>query len=216
MKKLIQTLSLTACATLALSACNKPAEKPSAEVFTSGMNQYLAQKGHFCLDKTDWPINITPNQAAAAERDAVQLPVLQQMGIVAEKDVMVRYDSPGKSEVISTHQYSLTPEGQKYYLKQDFTYARPDGSKATRHGDLCAASLTLDQIVGWEPPHDENGHPTTAVTYTYKVDAAPWAKDPAMVRVFPMLARIVQGDRQMQLKEVFTLTDKGWKSVDLM
>ncbi|MBB5192538.1 hypothetical protein HNQ50_003282 [Silvimonas terrae] len=216
MKKLIQTLSLTACAALLLSACGKDDAKPSAAVFTSGMQDYLAQKGHFCLGKTDWPINITPNQAAAGEPDALQLPVLQKLGIVTFKDVMIRYDSPGKSEVLPTHQYSLTPEGEKYYLKQDFTYARTNGSKQVRHGDLCAATLTLDQIVGWEPPHDENGHKTTAVTYTYKVESAPWASDPDLARVFPMLSRVIHGDRQMQLKEVFTLTDKGWKSVDVM
>ncbi len=216
MKKLIQTLSLTACAALLLSACGKGDTQPSAAVFTSGMNDYLAQKGHFCLGKTTWPINITPNQAAAGESDALQLPVLQKLGIVTFKDVMIRYDTPDKSVVLPTHQYSLTAQGQQYYRKEDVTFTRSDGSKYVRHGDLCAATLTLDQIVGWEPPHDEGGRKTTAVTYTYKIEPAPWAKDPDLERVFPMLARLIHGDRQMQLKEVFTLTDKGWKSVDVM
>jgi hypothetical protein len=84
-------------------------------------------------------------------------------------------------------------------------------------GDLCVATLTLDKVIGWDPPHTDpsSGKPQTAVTYTYHIDPAPWTRTADVMRVFPMLARVVEGAGTMQLKEVFTKTDKGWVPSDV-
>jgi hypothetical protein len=38
--------------------------------------------------------------------------------------------------------------------------------------------------------------------------------DQDALRVYPMVARLIEGEGKMQLKEVFTLTDKGWEASD--
>lgn len=214
-KALIGLATLTGMLTLV--ACNnKQSTEPTAETFNKGMQAYLAQKGHLCLAKYTWPVEVTQAEFAIGGRNALQMPVLQKLGLVSASDVTIKYAGEDKSGVLPGKRYSLTPEGQKYFLKQDMISQTSDGSKVTHHGDFCAATLSLNQIVGWEPPRDDNGRKTTAVTYTYKIDAAPWARDPEAQRVFPMVARLIAGDGQMQLKEAFTLTDKGWIANDLM
>lgn len=202
---------------LALAACNNhQSTEPTAETFNKGMQDYLAQKGHLCLAKYNWPVDVTKAEFEAGGRNGVQMPVLQKLGLVSAADVTIHYNSEDKSGTLPGKRYTLTPEGQKYFLKQDMTTQTSDGSKVVHHGDFCVATLSLNEIVGWEPPHDDNGRKSTAVTYTYKIDLAPWTRDPDALRVFPMVARLIAGDGKMQLKEAFTLTDKGWVANDLM
>ena len=55
--------------------------------------------------------------------------------------------------------------------------------------------LSLDAIVGWEPPQTAGGHKETTVTYTYRIAAAEWARNPEAQKVFPMVDRIIKGER---------------------
>jgi hypothetical protein len=54
------------------------------------------------------------------------------------------------------------------------------------------------------------GKLATSVIYTYKIDPAPWAKNPDAQRVFPMIKRVVEGAGTMQLREGMYLTADGW------
>ena len=42
------------------------------ENFANGMNAYLEQRGHLCLAKYAWPIDLTRSDFDSATRDAVQ------------------------------------------------------------------------------------------------------------------------------------------------
>ncbi len=131
------------------------------------------------------------------------MPVLEKLGLVAS----VPMDGVGGKT------YSLTEEGRKYYrVKKTITLGPAD--KPIEHpGDFCAAKLSLDKVVAWEPPTVVDGRPQTSVKYTYKADAAPWTQDPDIKKVFPMIARIVGGAGSMQLVQVFAWSNNAWVAV---
>jgi hypothetical protein len=54
------------------------------------------------------------------------------------------------------------------------------------------------------------------VTYTYRVTAAPWTEEPEIRQVFPAVTQVVLGAGGAQLKEGFTLTDRGWVANELV
>jgi hypothetical protein len=76
--------------------------------------------------------------------------------------------------------------------------------------DFCAATLSLNQLAGWEPPKTYDGKTRKSQTYTYHIQAAPWAHAPEARRAFSLLERVIAGEGTMQLKEGMTLTPKGW------
>ena len=98
----------------------------------------------------------------------------------------------------------LTDEGKKYFIAHDV-------AGQTGHADFCAARLTLDKVVSWEAQKEDGKDPSEViVTYTYKVDAAPWTHDADVQKAFPMVDRVVRGAGTMQLKQSFKHTDSGW------
>jgi hypothetical protein len=205
------------CGALALSAltvfagCHDKSQDVSRENFTATVNDFLAQRGHLCLAKYDWPIYVTTDDFASGTRDALQMPVLEKLGIVTGKDMVVERTDPanGKKITANARQYQLTAEGQKYYLHIPEVVATAT-SRVTHPADFCAATLTLDKVVGWEKPTQVEGKTATSVVYTYKIDPAPWAKDADAQRVFPMIKRVIEGAGTMQLREGVHLTSKGW------
>jgi hypothetical protein len=201
---------------LVCAACSK---KPDAnlENLTVGMNAYLSKKGDLCLGKTTWPINVTQREMDAGSRNAVQMPVLEKVGLVKSSVAMVDLKDPeaGTSTAVKVTRYDLTEDGKKYYLTKETRGLASDGAGKGPQGDFCAAKLTLDKIVGWEERKADSGRRETLVTYTYKVDAAPWARDAEVQKVLPMVARIVRGAGVEQLTESFRMSDQGWVAVDL-
>jgi hypothetical protein len=211
------TAARFACGALALSAltliagCHDKSQDVSRENFTATINSFLAERGHLCLAKYDWPIYVTTDDFSAGTRDAVQMPVLEKLGLVTGKDLVVQRKDPsdGKTITANARQYQLTAEGQKYYLHIPEVVATAV-SRVTHPADFCAATLTLDKVVGWEKPTQVEGKTASSVVYTYKIDPAPWAKTPEAQRVFPMIARVIEGAGTMQLREGVHLTPKGW------
>lgn len=202
--------ALSVISLAALCACHDKTQDASTENFTAAINDFLAKRGHLCVAKYDWPIYVTADDQAAHSRDAIQMPVLEKLGIVAGKNVIVeRKDEKGNKITADAREYDLTAEGQKYYLHIPVVVATAT-SRVTHPADLCAATLTLDKVVGWEPPIAQNGETVTSALYTYKIDPAPWARDPEARRVFPMISRVIEGEGTMQLREGMHLTPKGW------
>ncbi|WP_454724443.1 MULTISPECIES: hypothetical protein [Cupriavidus] len=198
----------------ALAACNqaKTAEQAARtdhETFAAALNNYLAHKGDLCLAKYDWPVNVEYKDGPITDRNAVQMPVLEKLGVVTAKDTVVEYKSESGAEQKKVRQYALSAEGQKYYLRRPVQIPAPDG-QVSHPGDLCVAKLTLDKVIGWEPPRTLDGKTQTAVMFTYKLDAAPWMRTPEALRAFPMAARVIEGTGTMQLREGFHLTPDGW------
>jgi hypothetical protein len=208
---MIQRLSAALLAlTISTASHASNPQDANRDNFTAATNDYLAKRGHLCLGKYDWPIYVIDSDKAVQTSDRVQMPVLERLGIVKGKDIMVEgKDENGKKLRAHARQYDLTKEGQKYYLHIPEVVATPT-SRVTHPADFCVATLSLDNLVGWEKPVQRNGETMTSVLYTYKIDPAPWTKDPEFLRVFPMVQRVIEGNGTMQLREGMHLTPKGW------
>jgi hypothetical protein len=204
---------------LLLAGCNSqpPANEASQANLTTAMNAYLAARGDLCLAKNHWPIVVTKEEAKLGSRNALQMPVLERLGVVASVDATVEKDAAQGKLSTSGRSYQLTDAGRKFYLVRE-PRKQATGSAATAQHDLCAARLSLDKVVAWEAPtkpNQPNGSAETVVTYTYKVAAAPWTDDAEIRNVFPVVDRIVKGAGVLQLKEPFRLTEHGWEAKDL-
>ncbi len=199
-----------------LGGCHR-ASAPDRTNFTSALKDYLAQRGHFCLGMYNWPIVVTDDDFASKDRLAVQLPELEKVGLLSHEDVLL--DIKGDNGAVTSHKarrFSMTPEGRKYYLHTPIVVQSNAINRVVHPADLCAATLTLNSIVGWEPPRSYDGATHTAVLYTYHIDTAPWGHSPDVRRVFPLLDRVIVGEGKLQLREGFTLTPKGWVADELL
>jgi len=210
----MKTLAIHAIAALLLASSCHDRRAADQHTFTEGMKEYLARRGDLCVGKSSWPIDVTPADFAGHSRDAVQMPVLERLGLVHGEDTVTELrteEGPVKREV---RRYELTPAGQRYYLVRDG--GPRSTSNAAPRRDLCVAKLSLDAVIGWDAPSDGAPLSHTVVQYTYHVDAAPWTSDPDVTRTFPMVARVLQGAGRDRLTEAFTLTKKGWVADDLL
>jgi hypothetical protein len=171
---------------------------------TPAVEQYLREKGDFCLGKFDWPIVVTDHDVATKSSNAVQMPVLEKLGLVVS--------SKSPTDAMATA-YALTEKGKKFYLARKSVTLGPLDRPIDHAGDLCVAKLGLDRVVGWEPVEIVKGHAQTTVKYTYKVtSAAEWVRDPQIKVVFPMVSRIMGGGK-MQLMQRLTWTQNAWTAV---
>jgi hypothetical protein len=196
---------------LGLAACAKPNEA-TAENFTAAMNTYLAQRGELCVGKSQWPIDVNEREIRSNARNAVQMPVLEKLGLVAMSVAEVDLkDDEGVSHLVKVRRYALTDEGRKYYVARGREQA---GGKAPP-SDFCAAKLSLDKVVGWTAPVNPQAGGQMVVSYTYRAEPAPWMQDPEAQRVFPVVANVLRGAGSAQLTETFRQTDAGWVAADM-
>lgn len=197
---------------VSLTGCTRSTE-PSADQLAAGMKDYLAKRGDLCLAKTDWPIDLTQHEIDSGARNALQLPVLERLGLasstVAEVEVK---DDNEVSHHMKVRRYALTDDGKHFFIMRE--QARPDGGKAMR-GDFCAAKLSLDKVVRWDLSGTGKDR-VAVVSYTYQVQAAPWTGDAELRKVFPVVAQVIQGAGSAQLQESFRQTEAGWVAVDLL
>jgi hypothetical protein len=186
-----------------LAGCHKKTDA-SRENFTQAIRTYLERRGDLCVAKYAWPIDVPEVPARPGARDAVQMPVLEKLGIVTSSAAVV--DAPSGRQV-RVMRYELTEEGRKCYIARP---GEPDGQK-----DLCVAHLSLDKVVSWDTSRDESGE-HVVVSYTYRVEAPPWVRDAEAQRVFPAVARLLQGAGSAELKETLTLATDGWVANELL
>ena len=201
---------------LALAACGKNRREPSAETFAKGMALYLEKRGDLCVGKSVWPIDVTEGEFRAGARDAVQMPVLEELGLVTSSDAMTAITTEDGTVRHPAKRYKLTGEGRRYFLTRDIPDVGRGGATKGYQKDFCAAKLSLDRIVGWELTKSASGGTQALVTYTYKVRPAPWAERAEAKRVFPAVARVIAGAGTDRLTEGFTLTRDGWVADDLL
>lgn len=216
MKNIRQNLLLLSLIpmTAALSACNKASDL-NQDNLSQGMKSYLEKRGNLCLAKNTWPIDVTQKEMDAHGRNAIQMPVLEKAGLVKSSVATVTASEDGQTAQIKVMRYELTPEGKKYYLNQDVRSLRSDGEVQHHQGDFCAARLTLDRVVGWDAVNGVKDPDAVTVRYTYKIDAAPWASNPDILKVFPMIDQLLKGAGKLELQEGFKKTPQGWVAVDL-
>jgi hypothetical protein len=200
-----------------LAACqSKEAQLPNRANFTAAVDNYLAQRGHLCIAKYDWPIAVTPADRRARNPDAQQLPVLETLGLVASRDASVtRKVADGAVATLPAREYLLTVEGQRYYLHVPVVVATAT-ENVTHPGDFCVAKLTLDRVFGWESPQTINGRIVSSVLFSYRiVDSAPWMQTPEVRRAFPMVMRAIDNAGTLQLRLGVQLTPQGWIADEL-
>lgn len=199
-----------------LGGCHR-VSAPDRANFTAALNTYLAQRGHFCLAKYDWPIVVTETQFQAGGRNALQLPILEKLGLVRHEDVTANVKGDdGRMQKLEGHRFALTAQGRKYYLHIPVVVQSNAVNRVVHPADLCAATLTLNRLVGWEPLRTYEGRTRTSVTYTYRIEPVPWARTREAQLAFPMLKRVIDGAGTLQLREGFTLTPKGWVADELI
>ncbi|CAN5428877.1 hypothetical protein BH10PSE18_BH10PSE18_46570 [soil metagenome] len=200
---------------LCLGACTG-ADAPSDAVFTAAVQNYLARHGDLCLAKNHWPIDVTQHEIDVGARNARQMPVLERLGLVDSSVAEVDVDDEGTLHHMKVRRFALTDAGRKYYVMRDVHGNGNGGGGAALQGDFCAAHLSLDRVVGWKLNPAGEGRPQRAVvSYTYKIDPAPWTADAEAQRVFPVVAGVVRGAGTAQLQESFRQTKDGWVPADL-
>lgn len=191
---------LLLAALAALAGCgNDAARFPNQDNFTATVNDYLAQRGHVCLAKYSWPITVP---AGSREPDAQQMPVLEKLGLVRGKDVA------------SAREYALTDAGRQHYLQVPVV-VRTTTQTLTHPADLCAATLSLDRLIGWDPPQTRDGRTATSLLFTYRIATDDWATAPEVQQAFPLLARAIQREGTMQVRLGVHLTRSGWVADEL-
>jgi hypothetical protein len=204
MNQVLTNLATTTLATLfavAAAQANVPAA-PSQKSLKPAVRKYLEEKGNFCLGKFEWPIAVSDEDRKAGTNNALQMPVLEKLGLVAVSD------SPGDPTIKN---YSLTEEGQKYYLTKQTITVNSAGQRIRHPGDLCPAKLQLDKVVAWDPPSVVEGKTQTTVKFTYRIaKAAEWTQDPDVRKVFPMIAKILDSAGSQQLMQLFVWSGHAW------
>jgi hypothetical protein len=199
-----------------LAGCHDT-RQPNQASLERAMGDYLDKRGDLCVAKSSWPVDVSEQEARAGSRNALQMPVLERLGLVGGSDATV--EQRGEDGVATTarvRRYQLTTEGRKYYLARP-AHKNPTGNRfADAAHDFCAAHLSLDKVVGWEASaRPGSTRPEAVVTYTYHVKPAPWATDPAVRAVFPMVDAVIRGAGALQLKETVVLGAAGWEAGDL-
>jgi len=193
--------------------CTNPTD-PDQTVLTTALEKYLDQQGNFCLGKFDWPIDVSESDFGMRTRDAIQMPVLEKLGLVVSTSASVTRKVDDAEQTVSVKRYALTDAGKKFYLDKETQTTTSDGVKVMHHGDFCAAKLSLNKIVRWDKPESLGEYKETTVAYTYKIAAAKWTQDPEIQKAFPMLAYIVKGEGAVQLKQRFRLSGASWVAVN--
>jgi hypothetical protein len=202
-RPLTNLVATTLAMLLAVAAAhaNVPAA-PSQKSLKPAVRKYLEEKGNFCLGKFEWPIAVSDEDRKTGTNNALQMPVLEKLGLV------VASDSPGDPSIKN---YSLTEEGRKYYLTKQTITVNSAGQRIRHPGDLCPAKLQLDKVVAWDPPSVVDGKTQTTVKYTYRIaKAADWTQDPEVRKVFPIIARIIDNAGSQQLMQLFAWSGHGW------
>ena len=191
------------CALDACSASHDP-KAPTAENLAPALDDHLAQRGDICLAMFDWPIDLTEAEAGSGARHAIQFPVMEQLGLVHSTIVSVPKSSENPDGAVK--RFELTDAGRKFYKPHPYV------TRGAEHAnDFCVAHLKREKIVDVKVDTSDAQHPMAVVSYTYQIDTAPWMQNADAQRVFPMITRIANGaGGQLQLRQGFTLGDKGW------
>ncbi len=207
----LRPILLLACALAGAGAC-RGKEDMMRRAFTKGMQAYLQHGGDLCVGRPRWPIDVPAGEDGTA--NAVQLPVLEQLGLVASKEIQVRQE--GVATPFRARRYRLTPAGHALYLDRETRLpAAPDDPRAPQRADLCFAKLTLRDVTRWEIQNEgQSAH--ALVSYTYDVQAPGVAGDPRFQKVFPAVARLLADAGHAELIEPFTLAPQGWTADQLL
>jgi hypothetical protein len=175
---------------------------PSEKDLAPAVQAFLADHGDLCLAWYTWPRELTAEQQHRGLNEAVQLPVLERLGLVESTEIPA---APGPGR-----RYSLTAKGRHYYLQRKRTTLGLHGETVAHDADFCVAQLSLDKVIKWTPPEPLQGHLETLVKYTYRIKSADWISDEEVRKVFPMVDRIVRGAGKLEMTATVQQQDGKW------
>jgi hypothetical protein len=187
--------------------------EPNQKILVSAVKKYLAQQGDFCLGKFDWPIDVSESEFGMGTNDAVQMPVLEKLGLVISSNASAMRKVDEADISVPVKRYQLTEAGKAFYLPKESS-AIVGGKKVMHTHDFCAGKLSLNKLVRWDKTTMEGKHQETTVTYTYKIAPAKWTQNPEIQAVFPMLTKVLKGEGSMQLQQQFRFSKKSWVPVN--
>lgn len=210
------TLRFAVAATLALGSMSgslsQAGDQPSRETLTKAVDRYLSDHGDLCVGKFTWPRVVTPQDRQDKTNDAVQLPVLERLGLVQATDIAAPAVAPTAADE-GGKSYSLTAKGHRYYLRKNRVTVGAHGMPTVHDADLCVAHLSLDKVVKWSPPEPAHGGLESLVRYTYRVKAADWMADPQARAVFPVVDRIIRNEGNLLMSVNVRLENGKWEPV---
>jgi hypothetical protein len=186
---------------------------PSDKDLVPAVKAFLADHGDLCLAWYAWPRDLTAADQQSGMNEAVQLPVLERLGIVQSAQIPASVRKDTAAAVIGAKRYTLTAKGRQYYLRKKRTILNVHSQPEQHDADFCVAHLTLDKVVKWSPPESVNGYLETMVRYTYHIQAADWMADPEAQKVFPVIDRIIRGQGKLLMSASAQLQDGKWVPV---
>jgi hypothetical protein len=200
---------------------------PSEKQLTEAVKAFLVDHGDLCMAKYTWPRDVNPDDPEGDTNDAIQLPVLERLGVVKSVEIPAPMETstaaPGAQ--LSTavapqaappkpgRRYSLTEKGRQYYVQKKHTVLGPQEQIMEHDVDFCVAHLTLDKVIKWSPPELAHNQLQTVVRYTYHVKAADWMSEPEAQKVFPIVNRIIRGEGSRMMSATVALREGKWVPV---
>jgi len=197
--------------------------EPGKGTLTRAVNRYLADHGDLCVGKFAWPREVSDEDRQTRSNDAVQLPVLERLGLVTSE--VVELSAPAAPEAssasgaspapapASVRRYSLTDKGRRFYLEKKRTTVGAHGAVVEHDRDLCVATVSLDRVIRWTPPEESHGHLETLVRYTYHIKPVDWMLDPQARQVFPVVDRLIRGESRTLMSVSVEFEDGKWVPV---
>jgi hypothetical protein len=189
---------------------------PSRPLMTQAVKKYLNEHGDLCVGKYTWPRFVTEEDRQAGTNDALQLPVLERLGLVESAEVSIPVTQGAGAEAkagSAVKRYSLTAKGRQFYLQRKVTILGAHDRPVERGADFCVARVSLDKVVKWSSPEEAHGHLETVVSYTYQVKAADWMADPEARKVFPVVDRIIRGEGNVLMTATLQAQNDTWLPV---
>jgi hypothetical protein len=183
--------------------------QPSERALTSAVTRYLSDHGDLCVGKFSWPRIVTQDDRVAGTNDAVQLPVLERLGLVESTEI----PSAVAATTDPARRYVLTAKGRGFILQKKRVTLGAHDQPVEHDEDLCVAHLSLDKVVKWSPAEQVHGHLETVVRYTYQLTYADWMADPEARKVFPVVDRIIRGQRNLLMSATVQLQSGKWVPV---
>ena len=114
-------------------------DRPDQKQLTQAVKAFLADHGDLCMAKYTWPRDVTPGDEKTDPNDAVQLPVLERLGVVqsveipAPKTAAIGATAAG-APAEPAKRYSLTEKGRQILPAEkahDHRTARPASRSTT-------------------------------------------------------------------------------------
>jgi hypothetical protein len=217
MKAMKTSVCMTAAAACLLGGMVQAGAGPSRPMMAQAVKQYLNEHGDLCVGKSTWPRLVTDEDRRAGSNDALQMPVLERLGLVESADLSIPLTQTTGTEATAgsapAKRYSLTAKGREFYLHKKLTVLGAHGQPVERAADFCVARLSLDKVVKWSSPEQAHGHVETVVSYTYKVKPAEWLVDSEARKVFPVVDRIILGEGNALMTATLQVQNGKWVPV---